>query len=117
MAVNVQTTAHFYRLSDFRERIAGISYLVSEATLNPEHLLTNYAEFLVCIRGYRTKAQKLHNEGLRAIKNEDYEALGWVLEDMTDMLDTIAGPNHYFGANEGNGSDIGFFPISEDDDY
>ena len=45
---------------------------------------------------------------------DSYEATCFVNEDLFDLMDHYSPEGHYFGANEGDGSDFGYWP---DDDH
>lgn len=43
-----------------------------------------------------------------------YERAGYVIESLTDALNTFAPEGFYFGAHPGDGSDFGFWPVEDD---
>tara|TARA_X000001388_G_scaffold52616_4_gene38357 strand:- start:4180 stop:4536 length:357 start_codon:yes stop_codon:yes gene_type:complete len=46
----------------------------------------------------------------------DSEEAGYKLEELFDILEHQAPEGYYFGANEGDGSDFGYWPIPNDEE-
>ena len=53
------------------------------------------------------------------ISGYEDERAGYIIEDLTDALDELAPEGTYFGANEGDGADFGFWQADpeDQDDY
>ena len=54
------------------------------------------------------EAQDQYEEDGETLKDE--EAANWLVESLSDSLQSFAPPYCYFGAHEGDGSDFGFWP-------
>ena len=97
---------------------------VSRATLRYEDLIP---AFLTVLSSYwPEKAAEIeagyaedgwpHGSGLildEPFSDAQEELSPWLLEDLADALSEIAPEDYYFGTSEGDGSDIGFWPITE----
>jgi len=95
---------------------------VSRATLRYEDLIPAFMEVLQS--HWPEKAEEIedsyaedewpHGSGLVLSEpfNDTQEELSpWLLEDLADALAEIAPEGYYFGSNEGDSSDIGFWRI------
>jgi len=97
--------------------------VVSQATLNPTHLIENFVQFIE--QNYPQDegfidfvAQKLKEEG--CVTWEDYtkknlEEAMYFLEDLFDYIGEIAPEGTIFGAHEGDGALFGFWEVKEDE--
>ena len=98
---------------------------ISHGTLNPRDLLPIFADVLEDLErdGPRVDvpdAADVLNDAERAIQ-ADFEGFSdeWIVElviELSDHLEHRAPEGTYFGSNEGDGSDFGFWAIPEDDD-
>ena len=99
---------------------------VIRATLRGEDLIPAFMEALVGCWPERVAEIEAeyaedgwpHGSGL--VLDEPFDEVQntlvpWLLEDLANALDEIAPEGHYFGVNEGDGSDFGFWPITEAD--
>lgn len=96
------------------------NYSLSSATMRNADLIPTFASFL------EDNAKDLYdsifsdNEYKAILDNEDYdnETADYLLnEDLFDALNEIAPDGCYFGSNEGNGSDYGFWAFEDDSAY
>lgn len=96
--------------------------VVSTATLNYDHLIENYLDFL---RGERAALAAYFQREWGKIKpalyaDPDHAGLRdeqhFLLEDLEVELGRLAPDGCYFGALEGNTSEMGFWPIADDED-
>lgn len=55
----------------------------------------------------------LHGLGYSVM--EDGDAATELTHELMDALEDHAGPGLYFGAHEGDGSDFGYWPVSDDE--
>ena len=81
---------------------------VSHGTMRNEDLIPAFAYELAQIDtegAYTSLVTESHG-----IEDFDSEQADFVLEDLFDALDALAPPYCYFGANEGDGADYGFWP-------
>lgn len=101
---------------------------ISHGTLLPEDLIGTFTaeiESLILLNGTRDPSNDWTEQAREAMEqaNEDHydedgnyvagedpEQEQWTLEALFDALETFAPPYCYFGANEGDGSDFGFWP-------
>lgn len=92
---------------------------ISSGTMRAEDLISTFASELENL--IRTNVTALNrNERKRlativveayAIEDFDSEDADYILEDLFDALEVFAPDGAYFGANEGDGADYGFWPI------
>lgn len=96
-----------------------IDSLVSDGTLNPEHLIPKYLSILQSYNwpsDIESKVQKLSNE-YDELKDQDLDTeinrdtLVGIENDLDDLLNTVAPVGTYFGGTEGDGAAIGFWGI------
>lgn len=92
---------------------------ISHATLRTEDLLEAFAdelEHLVQANGKTGMANQtavdLINDA-REVEDFDSEEASEIVQELSDALNEYAPPYCYFGANEGDGSDFGFWPCME----
>ncbi len=95
---------------------------VSHGTLRPQDLLRAFAEELfsgedwVDVADYSlydeaiAMADTIEQEGPEAVDPDDVE---YVFDELYDKLNELAPEGHYFGANEGDGSDFDYWPVTE----
>lgn len=87
---------------------------VSSGTLKSEDLIP---KFLGVLKTYgKDKYDKYikENPEVEDWKNLDEETMGWVVDELTDLLNEIAPDGCYFGASEGDGADFGFWSMSNE---
>lgn len=95
-------------IEDLRDRS------VSSGTLKSEDLIP---KFLGVLKTYgKDKYDKYikENPEVEDWKNLDEETMGWVVDELTDLLNEIAPDGCYFGASEGDGADFGFWSMSNE---
>ena len=95
-------------IEDLRDRA------VSSGTLKSEDLIP---KFLGVLKTYgKDKYDKYikENPEVEDWKNLDEETMGWVVDELTDLLNEIAPDGCYFGASEGDGADFGFWSMSNE---
>lgn len=91
---------------------------ISSGTMRAEDLIPCFADELDSLvkmqpRSFkRREMRKLINEAWRS-DDYDSENAGWLIQDLSDALQEFAPPYFYFGANEGDGADYGFW-MSDD---
>lgn len=98
--------------------------VVSTGTLNEEHLIERYIDFLRRARGplgpaahYAEQWERLAPElradpGHAGLLDESH----FLADDLAEELERIAPDGCYFGALEGNTSEFGFWPIPPEDE-
>jgi hypothetical protein len=80
----------------------------SHGTLNPRHLLEASLEYLT----KEDVLQEVRTELAKPQLTEQFFVLSALWDDVVfDELSSMAPLNHYFGPTEGDGSDIGWWPI------
>lgn len=95
-------------IEDLRDRS------VSSGTLKSEDLIP---KFLGVLKTYgKDKYDKYikENPEVEDWENLDEETMGWVVDELTDLLNEIAPDGCYFGASEGDGADFGFWSMSNE---
>ena len=94
---------------------------ISSGTMRNEDLIPTFAWELNDLlkkqvkRFKRAEYRKLIREAEKIEKEEafDTEEAGYTLEGLFEALEAFAPPLCYFGANEGDGADYGFWPSIE----
>ena len=107
---------------------------ISQGTLRDEDLLPRFVDAIDEILNDRitdtrrdspeevAEVGRIHDflgDWERRSASEDYwdgEEVGWDLDKVFDILDTLAPDGFYFGAHEGDGADFGFWPLPEEED-
>lgn len=93
----------------------GLGTVIS-ATLRPKDLIP---AFIAEARARGIAESELESIA-RRMKDPDYYSLSddvyWDLETLYDILNDVAPEGTYFGANEGDGSDFGFWPLPAEED-
>ena len=95
--------------------------IVSDGTLNPEHLIPVFISFLsdyVEDREEEKELEELYTEFERCAAMEYYEGREFMAElyDVVfSMMGNIAPDGAYFGSSEGDGSCIGYWMIEENE--
>ena len=90
---------------------------ISHATMRNEDLIPCFRDELEALLSCQSKRFKrkeyraVIREADKIIKSEDWDSedAGYALEALFDALQAFAPPYAYFGANEGDGSDYGFW--------
>lgn len=106
-----------------------VGYVVSEATLKTEHLLEAFTAFLLDVRKKVRLTESQENALIEAMLIMDThpncfgfygdenlpesvrEEADYLIEDLWDILDSIAPKGTYFGALEGDGACCGFWAL------
>lgn len=83
---------------------AMLECLKEESIVKHERLVTRHSDIV-----------NLTGDRLVLTADYDGEEAMWLVEDLYDTLNDVAPDGFYFGANEGDGSAIGFWPIPEED--
>ena len=97
---------------------------VSRATMRYEDLIPAFLTVLssywperaVEIEAEYAEDDWPHGSGLildEPFSDAQEELSPWLLEDLADALSEIAPEDYYFGSSKGDGSDFGFWPITE----
>lgn len=92
---------------------------VSHGTLRSEDLIAAFsAELNALVEDHELVAEAnavllLHGLGYSVMSDGD--AASELVSELQDALNEHAGPGLYFGANEGDGSDFGYWPIVDED--
>ena len=94
---------------------------ISHGTLRPQDLLPRFLEALYSLDPKAAEPYGITPDGFppvpaHALKDDDAEwwdteDCAYVLERVTEMLESLAPDGHYFGTLEGDGSDFGFWPL------
>lgn len=92
-----------------------IGHSVSHGTLVPKDLIEAFEAFAkehgLVLTGRPIEVSNLL-KGAK-VSDESMALIGYYLDmDLFDLLDSIAPKGSYFGANEGDGSDFGYWPAS-----
>src|SRR5690606_28187904 len=86
---------------------------VMHGTWRTEHWILAFLEELEAIDRDRADSfwERIPAEAFEDLENDwwDSEEAQWILEELFDVLNEFAPPYCYFGANEGDGSDFGFW--------
>ena len=96
--------------------------VVSEGTLNPEHIIPAFLSFLsdyVEDREEKMKLEEFHAEFEKYSAMEYFEGCTHMnellYEDIWYMMEEIAPKNAYFGSSDGDGACIGYWMIEENE--
>lgn len=81
---------------------------ISSGTLRDEDLLEAFADALES-EARRQGCLKEHREMLRDARREVLDDVGDLINELSDALNDLSPPYFYFGANEGDGSDFGWW--------
>lgn len=82
---------------------------ISHGTMRPEDLIPAFAselENLDDLNEYKDLIKEANE-----FSDWDSEDAIWLLDSLFDALDDYAPADCYFGANEGDGADYGFWPV------
>lgn len=102
---------------------------ISHGTLRPQDLASSFLSALTQLNpaAAQTITQQYQDiipllESANEVVSPDFteeqrDGLGWLIIDLSDSLSDCAPPQHYFGAHPGDGSDFGFWPEEDDEDY
>ncbi len=88
---------------------------VSSATMRPEDLIPAFESALEDLPGGRDALDILRSDITPPGPDEEYAAwletedADWYLDGLTEALNEFAAPYCYFGSNEGDGADYGFW--------
>ena len=95
---------------------------ISEGTLKDADLLRSFSSFLeahcqelfdeLYMVGYRGVYEKYDFDWERFAESEP-ETAGLVIEELFDLLNSVAPKNCYFGSHPGDGASFGFWEILE----
>lgn len=112
-----------FKLPDRKETIPASPGTVIAGTHRPEDLIPAFIDTLfnhLSTKEMDEVVKNLSDETLRLLLDQEGEGLDWESENVSydlemlfDKMDEIAPEDHYFGANPGDGSDFGFWPVHE----
>lgn len=83
---------------------------LSHGTLRNEDLIPVLAEELARLAGPRSKHYGMLIRDARKMEDFDSELADCTVQELMEALEEFAPTFAYFGAHEGDGSDIGFWP-------
>lgn len=92
--------------------------VVSESTLNPEHLIPVFLSFLsdyVEDKAEEKEINGYYKEYEEMIEKEDYEGLAEMCDFLYDRMGELSPDGTYFGGAEGDPACIGFWTDTEND--
>ena len=95
-------------IEDLRDRS------VSSGTLKSEDLIPKFLGVLKTYGKDKYDAYIKENPEVEDWEDLDDETLGWVVDELTDLLNEIAPEGCFFGASEGDGADFGFWSMSNE---
>lgn len=95
-------------IEDLRDRS------VSSGTLKSEDLIPKFLGVLKTYGKDKYDAYIKENPEVEDWENLDEETMGWVVDELTDLLNEIAPDGCYFGASDGDGADFGFWSMSNE---
>lgn len=95
-------------IEDLRDRS------VSSGTLKSEDLIPKFLGVLKTYGKDKYDAYIKENPEVEDWENLDDETMGWVVDELADLLNEIAPDGCYFGASEGDGADFGFWSMSNE---
>lgn len=95
-------------IEDLRDRS------VSSGTLKSEDLIPKFLGVLKTYGKDKYDAYIKENPEVEDWENLDEETMGWVVDELTDLLSEIAPDGCYFGASDGDGADFGFWSMSNE---
>jgi len=92
--------------------------VISCDTLDPLDLINKFAGALKY--GFDALPEELEAEVIDWLEDDfgeptddDREQMGWILDELFDLLNDNAPEGYYFGAQEGDGACFGFWSIEE----
>lgn len=95
-------------IEDLRDRS------VSSGTLKSDDLIPKFLDVLKTYGKDKYDKYIKENPEVEDWKNLDEETMGWVVDELTDLLNEIAPDGCYFGASEGDEADFGFWSMSNE---
>lgn len=95
-------------IEDLRDRS------VSSGTLKSEDLIPKFLGVLKTYGKDKYDAYIKENPEVLEWKDLDDETQAWVVDELIGLLNDIAPEDCYFGANEGDGADFGFWSMSNE---
>ena len=95
-------------IEDLRDRS------VSSGTLKSEDLIPKFLGVLKTYGKDKYDEYIKENPEVEDWENLDDETMGWVVDELTDLLNEIAPEGCFFGASEGDGADFGFWSMSNE---
>lgn len=95
-------------IEDLRDRS------VSSGTLKSEDLIPKFLGVLKTYGKDKYDEYIKENPEVEDWENLDEETMGWVVDELADLLNEIAPDGCYFGASEGDGADFGFWSMSNE---
>lgn len=87
---------------------------VSWGTLKSEDLIPKFLDVLKTYGKDKYDAYIKANPEVEDWKDLDDETMGWVVDELTDLLNEIAPDGCYFGASDSDGADFGFWSMSNE---
>lgn len=87
---------------------------VSSGTLKSKDLVPKFLDALKTYGKDKYDAYIRENPEVEDWENLDDETMGWVVDELMDLLNEIAPDGCYFGASEGDGADFGFWSMSNE---
>lgn len=94
--------------------------VISCDTLDPLYLINQWAGALK--NGFDALPEELEEEIIDWLEDDfgeptddDYEQMGWILDELYELLNGICPEGYYFGAQEGDGACFGFWSIEEEE--
>jgi hypothetical protein len=89
---------------------------ISHCTMREEDLIESFIDELERLNNNKHTYKSIINEGKKIIKKGEYDTeytSEYLNETLWNALDELALPYTYFGSNEGDGSDFGFWPYND----
>lgn len=92
--------------------------VISEGTLNPDHLIPVFLSFLSDFTETHEEEQEIagyYKDYEEMTKKADYEGIAEFCDFLYDELQDIAPENAYFGGMDGDPACIGFWMVDENE--
>jgi len=90
---------------------------ISHGTMRPEDIIPIFADELA-----RLDKAKVYSELIKEAMNIDWDYIDWnnyndnipfIVDSLSEALNSFTPPYCYFGAHPGDGSDYGFWPLED----